>query len=114
MMDEARFDHLADRTLKALVAALDGIDDIEAELELGVLTISFEDGADFVVNSHRAARQIWMAADRTAWHFDPREQGEGVSWVGSKPPHEELHAALAAALSKRLGRAVELTGGQAS
>lgn len=107
-MDEARFDQIADQTLRALLRDLDGVDDLEAELELGVLKISFEKGPDFVVNSHRAARQIWMAADRTAWHFDP--QSDGARWVSSKPPHEELHGALAAALSKRLGRAVSLRG----
>ena len=112
MMDEAHFDLLADRTLKALVTALDGVDDIEAELELGVLTISFDEGPNFVVNSHRAARQIWMAADRTAWHFDPHEHGAAVTWDSSKPPREELHAALAAALSRRLKRPVQLPGAQ--
>lgn len=106
MMDEARFDLLADRTLRALLTVLDTVDDIEAELELGVLTISFDEGPNYVVNSHRAARQIWMAADRTAWHFDP--QDDGARWVSSKPPHEELRDALSAALTRRLKRAVSL------
>jgi CyaY protein len=105
-MDEARFDQAADRTLRGLLASLDDLDGVEAELELGVLKISFEEGPDFVVNSHRAARQIWMAADRTAWHFDPSD--EGARWVSSKPPHDELHGALSAALSKRLRRPVAL------
>lgn len=105
-MDEARFDLLADQRLKSLLKALDELDGVEAELELGVLKISFDDGPDFVVNSHRAARQIWMAAGRTAWHFDPAE--DGARWVSSKPPHEELLAALDDALSKKLGRAVAL------
>jgi len=108
-MDEARFDQLADKTLRALLKALDGLDDIEAELELGVLTIFFVDNPDaleFVVNSHRAARQIWMAAGRSAWHFDPGE--DGARWVSSKAPHEELFSALEGALSKQLGRGVSL------
>jgi CyaY protein len=106
-MDEARFDLLADKTLRNLLGALDALD-IEAELELGVLKISFEDSPDYVVNSHRAARQIWMAAERAAWHFDPSE--DGSRWVSSKPPHEELHDALAAVLSRKLGRAIVLRG----
>jgi CyaY protein len=105
-MEEARFDQLADVTLRALVQSLDLLDDVEAELELGVLTIGFPTGAPFVVNSHRAARQIWMAADRTAWHFDP--SADGSTWLASKPPHEPLGAALSAALSRRLGREVRL------
>lgn len=104
-MDEARFDLLADKTLRAILMALDALD-IEAELELGVLKISFEDGPDYIVNSHRAARQIWMAAERSAWHFDPSE--DGARWTSSKPPHEELLDALAAALSLRLQRTISL------
>lgn len=104
-MDEARFDLFADKTLQTILATLDALD-IEAELELGVLKISFEDGPDYVVNSHRAARQIWMAADRSAWHFDPSE--DGARWTSSKPPHEELFDALEAALSKKLKRPVSL------
>jgi CyaY protein len=105
-MEEARFDQLSDVTLRALVDSLDRLDDVEAELELGVLTISFPSGAPFVVNSHRAARQIWMAADRTAWHFDPSD--DGARWLASKPPHEPLRDALSAALSRRLGREVKV------
>jgi CyaY protein len=55
------------------------------------------------VNSHRAARQIWMAAERTAWHFDL----EGDRWVAKKT-NEELSAMLEAVLSKRAGKAVKL------
>ncbi|MCU0658176.1 MAG: iron donor protein CyaY [Polyangiaceae bacterium] len=106
-MDEARFDLLADQTLRRILGALDALD-VEAELELGVLKISFEDGPDYVVNSHRAARQIWMAAERTAWHFDPSE--DGARWVSSKPPHEELTAALEGVLSKKLRRSISLRG----
>jgi CyaY protein len=105
-MDEPTFDAAADRALRALVRDLDDLDGVEAELEMGVLTISFEKGSDFVVNSHRAAGQIWMAADRTAWHFDPDAEGE--RWQSSKAPHEELRAALGEALGRRLGRPVTL------
>jgi CyaY protein len=105
-MDEPTFDAAADRALRGLVSVLDDLDGVEAELEMGVLTISFENGADFVVNSHRAAGQIWMAADRTAWHFDPDATGE--KWHSSKVPHEELRTALGDALGRRLGRAVQL------
>jgi len=69
-IDEATFDDLADRALRALDGALNDVDGIEADLESGILSIEFPDGERFVVNSHRAARQIWMAARANAWHFD--------------------------------------------
>ena len=106
-MNDARFDALAERTLLSLVTALDAVDGVEAELSQGVLSISFDaGGAPFVVNSHRAARQIWMAADRTAFHFDP--DAEGDRWTTAKEPVAELWGTLGASLSRRLGRAVDL------
>lgn len=105
-MNESLFDEVADRELRGLVRDLDAVDGVEAELEMGVLTVTFEAGPAFVINSHRAARQIWMAADRTAWHFDP--DATGSAWTSSKAPHEGLRPALSGALSKRLGRAVSL------
>jgi CyaY protein len=69
-IDEATFDDLADGALRALESALNDVDGIEVDLESGILSIEFSDGERFVVNSHRAARQIWMAARASAWHFD--------------------------------------------
>ena len=106
-MDEAQFDRAADITLRSLLRALDDIEGVEAELDQGVLTVSFDQGSGFVVNSHRAARQIWMAADRAAWHFDPSE--DGARWTSSKGPREELREALGAALARRLSRPVRLS-----
>lgn len=106
-MDDTTFDRIADKTLRSLLASLDEIDGLEAELEQGVLTIAFERGAPFIVNSHRAARQIWMAADRTAWHFDP--DASGSSWNSTRAPHDELRSALQAVLAGRLGRPVSLS-----
>jgi CyaY protein len=69
-IDEATFDDLADRALHALEGSLNDVDGIEVDLESGILSIEFPDGERFIVNSHRAARQIWMAARASAWHFD--------------------------------------------
>ncbi len=107
-LDPSTFDALADRELHGLLGALDHLDGVEAELSLGVLQIAFEaGGAEFVVNSHRAAGQIWLAADRSAWHFDPSV--DGGAWRSSKPPHEELRDVLTEKLSARLGRDIVLT-----
>ena len=83
-MDDTRFDSLAERTLTALVTALDAIDGVEAELSQGVLTIGFDAGGPaFVVNSHRAARQIWIALRReprprhAVFLCEPRHQRGG-------------------------------------
>ena len=81
-------------------------DELFAELEGDVITIEFEDRSRYVVNSHLAARQIWLAAERSAWHFDyVPERG---SWLDSKSHQIELWAQLEQLLSKKLGRTVQL------
>jgi CyaY protein len=104
-IDEGQFDELADRTLRKLDLALNEIDGLEADLESGILTIEFEDGSRFIINSHRAARQIWMAAGAQAWHFDV-DPGSRV-WTASKT-REELWACLKAQVEGKLGRPVAL------
>ncbi len=106
-MTEAEYEAVAVPELEALVRALDELEpsNFEAELANDILTIEFADGARFVVNSHRAARQIWMAAELTAWHFDwVAEQGR---WIASKSG-DELWAALEGLLSRRAKRPVTL------
>jgi len=103
-LSERDFEKAADDELQKLSNALDGVDDIEADLQMGVLTIVFADGARYVVNSHRAAKQIWGAAERNAWHFDPQDDGR---WVASKNG-DELWSTVERLLTNKLGRPVAL------
>jgi CyaY protein len=107
-IDEGTFDDLADRTLRALERTLNEVDGLEADLESGILNIEFEDGTRFVVNSHRAARQIWMAAAALAWHFDI-DAATGV-WTAKKSG-DELWACIERQVGQKLGRPLELTRG---
>ena len=92
--------------LEALVAALDAYpDELFAELEADVINIEFEDHTRYVVNSHLAARQIWLAAERSAWHFDYVEQR--ASWLDTKT-QAELWAQLEQLLARKLGHPVAL------
>ncbi|MBX3181863.1 MAG: iron donor protein CyaY [Polyangiaceae bacterium] len=107
-MDEAEYERRAFPELRALVGAIDALeaDGLEAELSGDILSLSFESGDEYVINSHRAARQIWMAAERTAWHFDWDEAGG--HWVARKTG-DELWATVASVLSRKLGRPVSLS-----
>ena len=70
--------------LSLLVDALDGFaDELFAELGGDVLTIEFTDQVRYVINSHLAARQIWLAAERSAWHFD-YDEARG-QWIDRRP-----------------------------
>jgi CyaY protein len=105
-MDEATFEHTAHEELQAIEEAFADVDPDQVEVEVsdGVLRLDLRDGTRIVINSHRAARQIWMAAISTAWHFDP--QPSGGKWIASKTG-EELHATLQRLLRDRIG--IELT-----
>jgi CyaY protein len=100
-MDDATFDHAAQRELRAIEDAFADIDpdDVEVSTSDGVLRLDLRDGTKIVINSHRAARQIWMAAVASAWHFDPRTDG---TWIAAKSG-EELRATLTRLLHDRIG-----------
>ena len=96
--------------LRALVQALDELElaNVECELSSDILTIELSDGGRYVVNSHRAARQIWMAAERNAWHFDWDEAR--AAWIAKKTG-DELWGTLSRVLSTKLGQPVALARG---
>src|SRR4051794_15563430 len=106
-LTEQAFERAADQSLRALETALTEVAGLEAELASGILSIEFPDGGKFIINSHRAARQIWMAAGSTAWHFDLHP--ENGKWIAAKTG-DELWAAIEAAVSRKLGEAVKLAG----
>jgi len=104
---EAEFDRVADEELHALERSLSQLDpdELEVELSQGVLTLTLADDQQIVINSHRAAGQIWMAAFRTAWHFSPRPDGGTVVWRTDK---DELHATLRRILGEKLAKPISV------
>jgi CyaY protein len=96
--------------LRALVDALDKLElsGVECELSSDILTIELAAGSRYVVNSHRAARQIWMAAERNAWHYD--WDSKRAAWIAKKTG-DELWATLSRVLSSKLGQPVALQRG---
>lgn len=107
LLTESDYDVLALPELQSLIAGLDALasDQIEAELASDILTVEFSDGSRYVLNSHRAARQIWLAAERSAWHFDFVPVTK--TWVASKTG-DELWATLTRLVSDKLGERVTL------
>ncbi len=104
-LTEEQFEQRADLELHALEQALADLGlDLEVELQMGILSIEPPKGTTYVINSHRAAKQIWMAAERTAWHFDPLPDGR---WVAAKSG-DELWSTLARVLGEKLGRTIPL------
>lgn len=90
--------------LSLLVEALDVFsDELFAELGGDVLTIEFTDQVRYVINSHLAARQLWLAAERSAWHFD-YDEARG-QWIDRRTG-AELWAKVQELLARKLSRPV--------
>lgn len=100
-----KFERVADQTLVALCDALDALDDdrLDAELASGVLSVEIQGAGKIVINSHRAALQIWMAAGAKAWHFD----WDGARWIAQKDG-AELWATAEDKVGQALGAAIRL------
>lgn len=106
MVDDKTFAKIGAEMLKKLEAALTDVDDrLEADLAGDVLTLSFADGAKYIVNTHSAAKQIWAAAERRAWHFTPHP--DTGQWLEPRDG-SELVATLTDVVSRKLGRALTL------
>lgn len=105
-MDASGFDSRAHAELTYLEEQLGALDpdQVEVSTSAGVLRLDLADGTRVVINSHRAAGQIWMAAIATAWHFDPLADGR---WVAARTG-DELRPTLARLLRERTGAHVEL------
>lgn len=105
-MDASGFDSRAHVELTYLEERLGELDPDQCDVSssAGVLKLELKDGTRVVINSHRAAGQIWMAAVATAWHFDPLDDGR---WVARRTD-EELRATIARVLRERIGLEVAL------
>lgn len=104
-MERDHFFELSSAALEHIengLAALEH-DELDVQLAGDVLTLSFDDGTRFVINAHSAAGQVWMAADRNAWHFD----WNGERWIAAKTG-DELMGTVARVVSAKLGEHVTL------
>lgn len=106
-MERSAFLALSSAALEHIDAELGDLEHESMDIDLAgdVLTIAFSDGAKFIINAHSAAGQVWMAADKTAWHFD--WEPEQKQWIAKKTG-DELMATVAAVVGAKLGTSVRL------
>ena len=99
-MDEATFAQLSKAVIGRVRDALDACDPdvVECVPDAEVVKISFASGAPFVLNTQRPVREIWLAADRQAWHF----RYDGALWK-DKRNSDELLATLKQLVKARAG-----------
>ncbi|HXZ48569.1 MAG TPA: iron donor protein CyaY [Usitatibacter sp.] len=89
-MTESDFHRAVDAALARVESALDAREELEVDLEGGVLTVGCPDGSRIVVNRQTPSREIWVAARSGGFHFASREG----AWHDTRSG-EELFASLA-------------------
>jgi CyaY protein len=90
-MDEATFMGLAKDALDRIRDAVDACDPdvVECVPDADVVKVVFPTGLPYVLNTQRPVREIWLAADRNAWHF----RYDGAHWL-DKRSGDELMATI--------------------
>lgn len=99
-IDESTFQTLADETLARMMDTLEETlgDQLDVDLQDGILTIELDSGGQYVINKHAPNRQIWMSSPVSgASHFDSNGDGGWVRTRGTGTLAETLSAELAAA-----------------
>jgi CyaY protein len=101
-MERASFVKLSSRALEHIDERLGDLEHeaLDVDLSGDVLTLAFSDGTKYVINSHSAALQIWMAAEKNAWHFD--YDSESDRWIAKKTD-DELMRTISRAVGTKLG-----------
>ena len=105
--EDSSFDALARAELRRIEDAFADVDPdiVDVSSSDGMLRLDLRDGTRVVINSHRAAKQIWMAAVATAWHFDPLDNGR---WHAAKT-NDDLAATFVRVIAEHVGIALPLS-----
>ncbi len=107
MIDESRFNQLAEATMSAIEEAVEASGaDIDYDTISDILTLEFPDGSKIIVNKQGPTRQLWVAARSGGYHFD-YDEARG-RWLLDSDPSQELFACLGRYSSEQLGEPVEL------
>lgn len=93
-LDESRFASLADPLLERIGDAVeDAMDDAEADLHAGILTLTLPGIGQYVINKHSPNREIWLSSPKSgAHHF----AWKGERWVSTRNAEIELLGLLLA------------------
>lgn len=90
LMEESEFHKRVDAILGVVEAAMDNTEsDIDAELNGGILTLTFENDSKIIVNRQTPNREIWVAAKSGGFHFR-YDKDASISSEQENPPLQKL------------------------
>ncbi|HET9577030.1 MAG TPA: iron donor protein CyaY [Usitatibacter sp.] len=101
-MNESDFHRAVDAALARVESAVEASDDLEVDLESGILTVTCPDGTRIIVNRQTPNREIWVAARSGGFHFRMLDG----QWRDTRSG-EELFASLARIIASQGGANVD-------
>lgn len=106
-MDDKAYAHLADDALKHIESMLEDVDadDVDVERAGDVITLTFKDKKKCVINTQRPTRQLWLAANARAWHFN--FDAASRKWIDEKGTGIELFTQIASIVKTGAGIDIE-------
>jgi frataxin len=111
-MDEPEFERQAGKVLDRLMQEIEeqAMDDLDVDLEGGILSIGLPGGGTYLINKHAPNREIWLSSPKSgAWHFRHDPKGGWISTREVDGARPQLHRLLAEELAAVTGSPLELT-----
>lgn len=108
-IDVSQFHAIAGKTIDSLADTIDEDlgDELDVDVQGGILTIDLPDGGQYIVNKNEPLRQIWLSSPKSgAWHFDWDVASE--RWLSTRGERVALTDLLADELAAITGVRVEL------
>lgn len=105
-ISDSEFETRADEILEYLMETLEDTlgDQLDVDLEEGILSIELDSGGQYVINKHKPNRQIWMSSPASgASHFEYKAE---TGWEGTRGAGN-LNQILAQELSAATGQSVK-------
>ena len=101
----------AEALLAAVEASCDGINestdaDVDNQRVGGMVTLTFADGSQIIINMQKPLHEVWMAARAGGFHY----KFDGQVWRDTKVA-SEFFADLTKYASQQAGRALQFTAG---
>lgn len=107
-MNESEFNDIVDNILIEIEDAVEEAcdesgADIDYETSSGILTLTFSNGSQIIINRQAPMQQIWVAAKQGGFHFDFNSESE--QWLCND---KELYTALSEYCTDQAGQEIKL------
>ena len=108
-MNESEFNEIVDNIFIEIEDAIEDAcedtgADIDYETTAGILTLTFENNSQIIINRQEPLKEIWVAAKSGGFHFQYDEESQ--EWLCDDI---ELFSALSEYCSEQSGESIKLT-----